>query len=271
MLRTWQDVIAKWRLAGGDDGSGPTEAAQFFAGARTALLAGRLDEAMAGFEQAALLRTHAHDQVGMGDVLLARGRWRTAAAHYRRAAELDPHGPLPVLGLSQARVAGADAEGAAEELEERFGTSADPVLRYYLASTWCSAADQVRSGTADEVLVITSEHQLLTCEHAAERILALDVEDHELRRGAERLLTEVRASRRWQWRPEGIAVSLAVLAGSLGLTLVAVGGVTGSVALVVLGIVLGSALLYLIVLRFRRQVWRVQAEAMAPRITRQGA
>ncbi|WP_026424438.1 tetratricopeptide repeat protein [Actinokineospora inagensis] len=271
MLRTWQDVIAKWQLVTGSDAiGGPVAAQQFLGAAKEALLAGRLDAAVAGFEQAAALRDHPLDQVGIGDVLLARGRWRTAAAHYERAARLDPGCVLAVLGLSQAWVAGGDAERAAEELELRFGDSGDPVLRYYLASTWCSVGDQVRAATDDEVLVIASERQLRVCERAALRILDLDVGDHELRRGAERLLAEVRAGRKWRWRPEGIAVSLAVLAVSFGLTLVAVGGVTGSVYLVVAGIVLGSALLYLIVVRFRRQAWQARADGLADRITRPG-
>ncbi|PPK64782.1 tetratricopeptide repeat protein [Actinokineospora auranticolor] len=290
MLRTWQDVIAKWQLATGDGdhidynlppgggksanhvgGADALAGGQFAAAARSALLAGRLDEAIAGFEQAAGLRAHPHDQVGMGDVLLARGRWRTAARHYRAAVELDPDNVLAVLGMSQAMVAGNEAETAARDLERRFGTSTDPVLRYYLASTWASAGDQARARTDDEVLVITSEYQLRLCDHAARRVLQLDVDDHELRRGAERLLAEVRAGRKWQWRPEGIAVSLAVLAVSLGLILVAVGGITGSVVLVVLGIVLGSALLFLIVVRFRRQAWESRARVLAGRITRRGA
>ncbi|SDC51024.1 tetratricopeptide repeat protein [Actinokineospora iranica] len=260
MLRTWQDVIAKWELTAGEDEPGAGEAADAFARGRSALLAGRLDDALGEFERSAALRAHPHDHVGIGDVLLARGRWRAAARHYRRAEELDPGNALAFLGLSQAKVAGSDAVAAAEDLERVYGGSDDPVLRYYLASTWCSVADQARHRAGDETLVFTSEGQLALCEHAARRILELDVDDRELRRGAERLLAEVRSGRRWHWRPEGIAVSLAVLAVSFGLTLVAIGGVTGSVPLVIAGIVVGSALLYLIVVRFRRQSWRARAE-----------
>ncbi|SER39480.1 hypothetical protein [Actinokineospora terrae] len=274
MLRTWQDVTAKWRLVTDSDhgaDSGPVAARQFAAAARAELLAGHLDAAAAGFEQAAALRTDPLDQVGIGDVQLARGHWRTAAAHYRAAADLDPDNVLVALAVSQVMVAAGDAETAVHDLERRFGETTDPVLRYYLASTWTSLGDQARAATEDEVLVIANEHQLRLCEQAATRVLALDVEDHELRRGAERLLAEVRSGRRWQWRPEGIAVSLAVLAVSLGLTLVAVGGITGSALLVAAGIVAGSGLLYLIVVRFRRQVWQERAMDLADRIVRRGA
>ncbi|HVK19823.1 MAG TPA: tetratricopeptide repeat protein [Actinokineospora sp.] len=271
MLRSWQDVIEKWQLLPLDAVMGPPGPRAIFDGARSALLAGRLDEAMAGFVRAAELRASPYDEVGIGDVLLARGRWRAAARRYAAAQARDPANIMAHLGLAQARVAAGDAAGAAADLEDRFGGSPDPVLRYYLASTWCSVSEQVRSRTADEALVITSETQLQICESAARRIIELDVADLELRRGAELLLDEVAVGRRWQWRPEGIAVSLAVLAVSLGLILVAVGGLAGNVALVVMGVLLGSGLLYLIVVKFRRQNWRTRADELADHITRQGA
>ncbi len=270
MLRTWQDVVAKWRLVTAGDDDGPEMARDSAQRARSALLDGRLDDAMADFERAAELRGHAHDEVGIGDVLLARGRWQAAAKHYRRADSADPGNTLAALGLSQALVASGQAEAAAAELERVYGTPTDPVLRYYLASTWCSVAEQARGRTRDEVLVFTSEDQLATCESAARRILDLDVDDAELHRGAQRLLSEVAAGRRWQWRPEGLAVSLAVLSVSLGLILVAVGGLSGNVPLILLGIVLGSGLLYVIVVRFRRQEWRTRADALADQISENG-
>lgn len=270
VLRTWQDVIEKWRLSPPEAQEGPTEARLYFDRALSALVKGRLDDAAADFERAAAIRANAYDEVGMGDVLLARGRWGAAARHYRAAADRDPHNVMAVLGMSQARVASGDAQGAAEELEARFGDSTDPVLRYYLASTWCSVSEQVRSRTVDEALVITSEHQLDVCEAAARRIIALDVPDAELRRGAELLLDEVIAGRRWRWQPEGIAVSLAVLAVSLGLILVAVGGLAGNVSLVIAGVLMGGGLLYLIVIRFRKQTWQSRADELADSIAERG-
>ncbi|WP_436491762.1 hypothetical protein [Actinokineospora sp. HUAS TT18] len=271
MLRSWQDVIEKWQLLPPDAAQGPSGTRKIFDDARSALLAGRLDEAMRGFVHAAELYAGPYTEVGIGDVLLARGRWRAAARRYAAVEARDPGNLLAYLGMSQARVAAGDAAGAAEDLEARFGRSRDPVLRYYLASTWCSVTEQARSRTVNEALVITSERQLEICESAARRILELDVADQELRRGAELLLDEVAAGKRWQWRPEGIAVSLAVLAVSLGFILVAVGGLAGSVALVVMGVLLGSGLLYLIVVKFRRQNWRVRADDLAEHIVQRGA
>jgi predicted Zn-dependent protease len=270
MLRTWQDVIEKWQLVPSDVEEGPFEARASFERARSALLRGRLDDALSGFERAASLRANPYDDIGLGDVRLARGDWRGAIVHYARADQRDPGNVAAALGMSQAKVASRDAQLAAAELERRFGRTRDPVVRYYLASTWCSVSEQIRSRTVDDALVITSERQLDVCESAARRILDLGVQDHELRRGAELLLDEVAAGRRWRWQPEGIAVSLAVLAVSLGLILVAVGGLAGSVALVISGVALGSGLLYLIVVKFRRQNWRTRADQIAAKIARPG-
>lgn len=243
----------------------------YFDRARSALVEGRLDESLADFQEAARLRVHPHDQVGMGDVHLARGRWRTAAEHYERALAIDRTDELAQLGRATVLVAQGAAKAAVEELEPMLaGRPGDPVLRYYLASAWCSVAEQCRSQTVDEVLVITSEHQLRLCERAARRIVDLDVDDEELNRGATRLLAEVVAGRRWSWAPEGVAVSLAVLVMSLGLTMVVAGGALDSVGLVVSGVLVGSALLYLIVLRFRRQAWQQRAETLGPTIAKPG-
>ncbi len=271
MLRAWQDVVSKWQLVEDDASDAPSEAGECFGKARSALVDGRLDEALATFERAAELREHPYDQVGIGDVHLARGRWQFAAECYQRALDLDNGDPLARLGLSQVLVASGKAQDAVADLEQLVANRpGDQVVRYYLASTWCSVAEQCRSQTTDEVLVITSEHQLRLCERAARRILALDVEDEELVRGANRLLVEVAAGRRWTWAPEGVAVSLAVLVMSLGLTMVVAGGALNSVGLVVAGILLGSVLLYLIVLRFRRQAWVQRAEAVAESIAKPG-
>jgi tetratricopeptide (TPR) repeat protein len=271
MLRTWQDVISKWQLVR-DEADGPvSEVRDCFDRARFALVEGRLDEALAGFQRAATLRRHPHDQVGMGDVHLARGHWPAAAEYYERALTIDRADVLARLGNSTLLVAQGRAAEAVEDLEPVVAARPDErVLRYYLASAWCSVGEQCRSQTVDEVLVITSEHQLRLCERAARRIVELDVDDEELNRGATRLLAEVVAGRRWSWAPEGVAVSLAVLVMSLGLTMVVAGGALDSTGLVVSGVLVGSALLYLIVLRFRRQAWEQRAETLGPTIAKPG-
>lgn len=264
-------MVSKWQLVQDEAADAPNDARESFDRGRSALVAGRLDEALAEFERAAGLREHPHDQVGIGDVFLTRGRWRQAAERYQRALAIDGSNVLARLGMATALVAKGDAQAAVAELEPMVaGRPGDRVLRYYLASAWTSVAEQCRSQTADEVLVITSEHQLRICERAARRIVELDVDDEELNRGATRLLAEVVAGRRWSWAPEGVAVSLAVLVMSLGLTMVVAGGALDSAGLVVAGVLVGSALLYLIVLRFRRQAWQQRAESLGPSIAKPG-
>lgn len=271
MLRAWQDVVRKWQLEAIGSDRKPSPATEYFERARSALLERRLDDALADFQRAAELRTHPHDQVGIGDVHLARGRWRLADESYRCALAADGSDPLARLGHSQLLVATGRAADAVAELELMLANRPDDaVLRYYLASTWCSVAEQCRSQTSDDVLVITSEQQLRICDRAARRILVLDVDDEELARGARRLAMEVVAGRRWSWAPEGIAVSMAVLVMSLGLTMVVAGGALNSVGLVVSGVLLGGALLYLIVVRFRRPAWQHRAESLSGHIAKPG-
>lgn len=272
MLRAWQDVIVKWRLVPDDLPGVHPQARQHADLARSALFDGRLDTAFAEFEKAAQLRDDPLDQVGLGDVHLARGRWRQADEHYQRALTAGGlAGLMALLGITQVLVGEGRAAAAVADLENLVADRpADPTLRYYLASAWYSVAEQCRARTEDDTLVIASEQQLLICEQAAERILSLRVGDDELDRGAEQLLKEVALGRRWTWSPEGIAVSLAILTVALGLITVVAGGLIGNPILVVVGTVAGAALLFAIVFRFRRQTWRRRADDMAPQITKPG-
>lgn len=274
MLRSWQDVVTKWRDEPQDWPVGdPDDPAAVMSGqvsglhrGRVALLDGRLDDAWREFDVAAS-DAQPRAEVGLGDVYLARNQWRRAAEHYQRALDLEPGNLLARLGLNQVRVCAGDAASAVTALEDLHAARPDDqVVRYYLASAWCSAAEQCRSRTDDDVLVITSEKQLRYCEQAARRIVELDVADRELAFGANRLMAEVAAGRRWLWAPEGIAVSLLVLTMAFGLTAVVAGGAMTSPTLVVGGVVVGGAVLVGIVLRCRRQVWRVRADALARRI-----
>lgn len=272
MLRTWQDVIVKWQLVPDDQPVDQPDARLHADRGRSALVTGRLDEALAEFEAAAALRADPLDRVGVGDVYLARGGWQSAEENYQAAL---PSGGLAALlaqvGLALVKIGQGQAASAVADLELLVADRpSDPTLRYYLASAWFSAADQCRSRTADDVLVITSEAQLRICEDAGRRILALETGDTELERGADHLLSEVAAGRRWVWSPEGIAVSLAVLIVALGLITVVAGGLLDNLVLVFAGVVAGAALLFVVVHRFRRQTWRRRATEMAPHIVRQG-
>jgi tetratricopeptide (TPR) repeat protein len=268
MLRAWQDVIVKWRLVPADR---PADRPHTDRG-RAALVAGRLDDALTEFEAASAPHGDPLARVGAADVHLARGRWQSATDLYRSALAGGGLGALLAqLGLAQVKIGRGQAAGAVADLELLVADRPDdPTLRYYLASAWYSAAEQCRSRTADDVLVITSEEQLRVCEDAGRRILALATGDDELERGAEHLLAEVAAGRRWTWSPEGIAVSLTVLTVALGLITVVAGGLMDNVVLVFVGVVIGAVLLYSLVLRFRRQTWRRRADEMGPHIVKPG-
>jgi tetratricopeptide (TPR) repeat protein len=272
MLRAWQDVIVKWQLVPDDWPVDQPEARLHADRARSALVDGRLDEALAEFAAAASLRADPLDRVGVGDVHLARGGWRDAEENYRAALSSGGLAALMAkVGLAQVQIGQGNAAGAIADLELLVADRPqDPTLRYYLASAWFSAADQCRSRTADDVLVITSDAQLRICADAGRRIRALRTGDTELERGADQLLAEVEAGQRWTWSPEGIAVSLAVLIIALGLITVVAGGLLDNVVLVVAGVLMGAALLYGVVHRFRRQTWRRRADEMAPHIVKQG-
>lgn len=272
MLRAWQDVIVKWRLVPDDlPADEPADSMGSHRG-RSALLAGKLDTASAEFESAMAANEHPLDRVGLGDVHLARGRWELAERNY--GAALVAGGLAALLakvGLAQVQIGREHAAAAIADLEHLVADRpSDPVLRYYLASAWYSVAEQCRARTGDDVLVITSHQQLQICEDAATRILALKTGDDELTRGAEQLLAEVTAGRRWIWAPEGIAVSLAVLTVALGLITVVAGGLMSNVLLVVLGVLVGAGLLFAIVHRFRRQTWRRRADLLAQQIVKPG-
>lgn len=265
-------MIVKWRLVPDDLSEEASVGCEHASLARSALLDGHLDDARKHFETAARLRDDPLDQVGIGDVHLARGGWAEANGHYQQALHAGGVAALMAkLGIGQVMIGEGRAAGAVAGLEHLVADQPhDAVLRYYLASAWYSVAEQSRSRTGDDTLVITSEQQLLICEQAAERILALKVDDEELDRGAEFLLNEVSLGRRWTWAPEGIAVSLAVLTVALGLITVVAGGLMGNPLLVVLGVLAGGGLLYVIVWRFRRQTWRRRADEMSTHITRFG-
>jgi tetratricopeptide (TPR) repeat protein len=272
MLRAWQDVIVKWQLVPDDQPVDQPEARLHADRGRSALVAGRLDEALGEFEAAAGLRDDPLDRVGVGDVYLARGAWQTAEESYRSALSSGGLGArLAQLGLAQVKIGQGHASAAVGDLELLVADRPeDPTLRFYLASAWYSAAEQCRARTADDVLVITSDAQLRICADAGRRIRALDTGDLELERGADQLLAEVAAGQRWTWSPEGIAVSLAVLIVAFGLITVVAGGLLENVVLVIAGAVMGAVLLYAVVHRFRRQMWRRRADEMAPHIVRPG-
>jgi hypothetical protein len=117
---------------------------------------------------------------------------------------------------------------------------------------------------------ITSARQLSALEDAGRRILAMDLADERLNAAATALLERASAARRWTWVDVPAATALITLAVAVAISAAVLGGTGGNIVLAALGGLLGSALLAAVVLRYRRENWRIRAERIAPMIWRPG-
>jgi hypothetical protein len=84
------------------------------------------------------------------------------------------------------------------------------------------------------------------------------------------MLTRVAFARRWTWVDPLAAMLSASAALLIGIGAAVLAGTGGDVILGVVGCMASSALLSVVVLRYRRQNWRVRAERIAPMIWRHG-
>ncbi|QWF81930.1 hypothetical protein [Amycolatopsis sp. CA-230715] len=140
----------------------------------------------------------------------------------------------------------------------------DSAVRVRLANALEALAWDVRSLTREQRPVITSAHQLRVCEHVANRILQLQVDDERLNAAARELLAEVSAGRGWTWAHQARALGLGLLVVVGGLLGVVFAGLGESVLFVVVAAVVSSGALAVVVLAHRRERWRVEAERVAP-------
>lgn len=249
----WIDPLAKWRPERPGTPS--------FERGREELLDGSPRVARQCFDAA----EHPHELVGLGDAFLLLGEAEQAISCYEEAARraIDP---FVECGLSQALILRGEAGKAVERLQSLPG---DPVVRHHLAGAMLSLAEQVRSITRDEYLVITSRRQLETCAWVAGRVLEIAVDDAHVAE-ARRLRELTRDGQRWVWSDQTAALGYSVLAGLAGLAVVVVGGTMGNIPIVVAGAVLGAAAVYGIVRAYRRQVWQVEAARVLPMVWRHG-
>lgn len=126
------------------------------------------------------------------------------------------------------------------------------------------------SVTRDNDVEITSADQLRVLEDAARRILAMRLEDETVNDLARSMLDRVAFARRWTWVDVPAATTLTVLALTTGVGAAVFGGTGGNIVLAVIGGIIGSALLGIVVLRYRRENWRIRAERIAPMIWHHG-
>ena len=193
MLRAWQDVVVKWQLVPDDQPVDHASDGPSASWPARALLAGEPRRRSRRFEAASRARADPLDRVGIGDVHLARGGWRSRrgalplALRHRRAR--------PRCSRSwdwRRHKIGQDTRGEAAiaDLEQLVADRpADPVLRYYLASAWYSVAEQCRvphgRRRAGDHEPRTSWRSARTPPRASSR---WTTGDEELDRGAEQLL-----------------------------------------------------------------------------------
>jgi hypothetical protein len=124
--------------------------------------------------------------------------------------------------------------------------------------------------TRDQTVEIASARQALLAEQIGRRILELDVTDPALRFDAASLLDRVAAGNEWTWQNRGTATVIAVLAVAAGEATAVIGGITDNLILLIAGALLSSLLLAGIILRYRRQHWRLTADRIAPVIWHPG-
>ncbi|WP_370944560.1 hypothetical protein AB5J62_36365 [Amycolatopsis sp. cg5] len=136
----------------------------------------------------------------------------------------------------------------------------DRQLRLRLAAALYDQACAACSVTRDGKLVMTTQAQRDACGHAARRVLALQVDDPALVQAANGLLREVTEGESWIWHPRGTGTLLAAVVVLAGMALVSVMVRADDLVLAAVAAVLSSALLGAVVLRFRRQSWRIRAE-----------
>jgi hypothetical protein len=126
------------------------------------------------------------------------------------------------------------------------------------------------SVTRDNELEITSTRQLRILEDAALRILSMRLDDPTLNDTATSMLAQVMTARRWTWVDVPVAAALTFIALLVGIGAAVAGGTCDNFVLTVIGGIVSNVLLGVVVLRHRRENWRVRAEHIAPMIWQHG-
>lgn len=165
----------------------------------------------------------------------------------------------------------SDPMGEARALEAELAANpGDPELKAKVVTRLGALTTEVRSVTRDQVLVMTSARQREFCAYAADRIITLGGGDETLLAAALALKEEVKAGGEWVWLSRKPATMLGALAAVAGLAMVVLAALAGSIPLVAVAAVLSSAALAAIVLKYRRQRWRLDAERVNQVIWRHG-
>lgn len=146
----------------------------------------------------------------------------------------------------------------------------EPADSHRIAMEIRAEAFAALSVTRDNQVEITSVRQLRVLEDAATRILAMRLDDETVNDLARSMLDRVAFARRWTWVDVPAACALAVVALVTGVGAAVLGGTGDNIVLAVIGGIVGSVLLGIVVLRYRRENWRIRAERIAPMIWHHG-
>lgn len=147
---------------------------------------------------------------------------------------------------------------------------ADDTDQHRIAMDIRAEAFAALSVTDDDHTEITTARQLWLVEDAANRILAMGLADETINDLARSMLDRVAFARRWTWVDVPAAAALSTVALIVGIGAAVLGGSGGNMGLAVVGGITGSVLLAIVVLRYRREYWRIRAERLAPKIRRHG-
>jgi hypothetical protein len=147
---------------------------------------------------------------------------------------------------------------------------ADPATQGRIARDLHAEAMRAMSVTRDNETVITSQRQVRILEDTARRIMSMQLVDEPINDAAASMLERVALARRWTWVNPLAATVLAVVGVAVSVGAAVLGGTSDNIVLAVIGGLIGSALVGVVVLRYRRENWRIKAEKIAPMIWRPG-
>jgi hypothetical protein len=135
-----------------------------------------------------------------------------------------------------------------------------------IAETIHAEALAALSVTRDNAVEITSSRQLRIVDEAGRRILAMRLPDERINDAARALRARAATAGRWTWVDAPAATALTVLALLVGIGT----AMSGGIVLAVIGGLASTGLLIFVILRYRRENWRIRAERIAPMILRPG-
>lgn len=188
--------------------------------------------------------------------------------------EIDPSSMETISGVFSVIFEEGRAAEAVADLEslvlQRSRTTDAAVVRRYLAYALAARTVVARSVTRDGALVLLERNQRTVCERSAEQILKLKTGDMEVERFATNLLERVRAGEDWRWSSELPALPAMLVVLAFSVLPVVAGALLHLVPLVVLGVLVGTAVVYALVLVNRKQRWQVDARALRPLVWRFG-